>query len=559
MKSEIYKSYIQDAELIVGNPLPLSSPSLEANDIEDFWTNWGKERIEKGQSFIVEESTVVKRYTFQSLGTFCYAFSSDSYDNQITKLKGLQEELEKIGEVILEGGIDKDGNYIATDILLYDGNDLTDRPLRKRKEILAKVLEGINIKPAEYSIFYHEDCFFKGGQGSGCSGSNCGRPSTGGGSGRFASDPVIHADKLREKISTLKEKFKQRKITPRTYKRNVEPLYALLQRTEQGAKESTSILQTPYEKGKSYLIRPCNSVYYFTSSDDFVLLKGGAGSGCQGPNCGRPSTGGSKQSTGNNKGQNPIPQLDGDRQWIDHAEGQPTNTLKSFTLQDGTLDPQRQELHDSIKSTFLSGVPSVSDDQIPVAIVLMDGPASGKSSLVDAIDKGDFVRVDPDAIKEHLPEFKESVKQGAKDSAVIVHDESSLIARQIQETAVGNKQNIIFDGTGRNAEKYEKMIQGMKDAGYKVDVIMPTIPVEEAKKRAGLRATRTGRVVPESVIDEAYSSMPKNFERIGKIASTFKLYNNLGAKPILVYAHDEQGGTQIYDQAFVEKFKQQAK
>ena len=272
MNQDSYKSYIQDAELIVGNPLPFSNPSLEANGIEDFWTNWGKERIEQGQSFILEENKIVKKYSFQYLGAYGYAFST-SYENEIKKLKGLEEELAKIGGVILEGGVDKEGNFIAIDILRYDGKDLTDTPLRKRKAILDKAVQGTNIRPSEYFIFYHEDCFFKGGQGSGCSGSNCGRPSTGGGSGRFANDPIVHADKIREKISTLKEKFKQRKITPRTYKRSVEPLYALLQRTEQGAGESGGKLQTPYGQNKSFLIRPSNSIYSFIPSNDFVLLK----------------------------------------------------------------------------------------------------------------------------------------------------------------------------------------------------------------------------------------------------------------------------------------------
>ena len=86
------------------------------------------------------------------------------------------------------------------------------------------------------------------------------------GSGRHPEDPISHADNLDEQIRRHKEDFKQGKTDLKTFKERIEPVYALKQRTGHFSGQTVKPVPTPVEKG-------------------------GPGSGCQGPNCGRPTTG----------------------------------------------------------------------------------------------------------------------------------------------------------------------------------------------------------------------------------------------------------------------------
>lgn len=88
------------------------------------------------------------------------------------------------------------------------------------------------------------------------------------GSGRHPENPEGHSDRLDEQIEQHKSALKSGKINLKTFKQRVEPLYALKQRTESFSGQT---------------LRPLNP--------PVGINKGGPGSGCNGPNCGRPSSG----------------------------------------------------------------------------------------------------------------------------------------------------------------------------------------------------------------------------------------------------------------------------
>lgn len=212
----------------------------------------------------------------------------------------------------------------------------------------------------------------------------------------------------------------------------------------------------------------------------------------------------------------------------------------------GVYNEERSKLHQQIIDSFVGHPPSVRPPQKPVAVVMMGGPAAGKGTLLRAVQPGnrregvsdDFVNVNPDDVKEKLPEYKAMLDMGqhegktmsAKDAAHLVHEESSDVAKMVLERAVANRQNVVVDGTGKDSARYREKIKQLVDAGYHVRLLMPHVPLEEAQTRAKERAERQGRYVPDEYVVQAHHVIPGNFFHIAEVAHEAYLYDN-GAPP----------------------------
>jgi len=207
-----------------------------------------------------------------------------------------------------------------------------------------------------------------------------------------------------------------------------------------------------------------------------------------------------------------------DETWQKHFDGHPDQGGKPSAERVATV-------HAAIMEKALKVVPVPAGVQ-KIAIVTMGGPASGKSTgLGDVANDPSYVKVDPDGIKEQMPEYQKAIDPAAtwKGAAFMAHEESSYLAKQIKSKAIERGNNLIIDGTGANADKFVKSIQDLKTAGYQVHLMMPHVEVEEALPRAMKRGERTGRIVPEEFIREAYSKIPYNFERIAMTVDAFKM------------------------------------
>lgn len=149
--------------------------------------------------------------------------------------------------------------------------------------------------------------------------------------------------------------------------------------------------------------------------------------------------------------------------------------------------PERAQLHESILGDFLAGSATAAE---PLVLVVAGGPASGKSTLLEELDvPPNAVRLDPDRIKEHLPEY---VALGAikfAGAASLVHEESSDIARLILDQTLRDKRNVIFDTVGDSEPgKFVGKLEDFSNAGYEIDVVYADVAVELALERAAQRS-----------------------------------------------------------------------
>ncbi len=215
--------------------------------------------------------------------------------------------------------------------------------------------------------------------------------------------------------------------------------------------------------------------------------------------------------------------------WIDKAEGLPESTFEAHFENDPDLPQElpeeyrkrpngaRQRVHNTImkrlRRDVMEGRHPVPDDQQPVAVLTMGVPASGKSAAVAHTVAGtDFVHVDPDRIKEYIPEYRSALAQRAKNAAHLAQTESGWLAEQLRDEAISRRMNLVFEGVGRDPEYYRDMIQWMQVNGYRVKLVMTHIEnVEAAVERSVERGEKTGRWVNERYIRSVAPVVPRNF------------------------------------------------
>jgi predicted ABC-type ATPase len=222
---------------------------------------------------------------------------------------------------------------------------------------------------------------------------------------------------------------------------------------------------------------------------------------------------------------------------------EPKDTLEQFRRADGTWEPERAQLHETIIGKFLdhvqpaapeirTGVFNAGDklrqdwfehveSLVPrdrVAVFLMGSPAAGKTTLSRKMYGESFVRVDPDAVKEHLPEYDPK-------APMHVHEESSYLAKEILARAVRKGCHFIKDGTGANASKMVDQIAAAKAAGY--TVVLNYIRSSEAL--AQQRNAARERVVPKDIVHQIYQQVAHAFGKVKPAADYVQVFESHAA------------------------------
>jgi predicted ABC-type ATPase len=204
---------------------------------------------------------------------------------------------------------------------------------------------------------------------------------------------------------------------------------------------------------------------------------------------------------------------------------------------------ERAYLHQQIINQVTEGVPQSSD---PTFYMLGGGPASGKSTFLksgvtDTPDKANAVHVNADDIKAMLPENPRMVNGGDADffnAASFSHEESSMLAKRVQDRAIENKQNIVLDGTGDSAiNKLASKVESARQNGYKVNGVYVSVPTEVAWSRSVQRALGASkRYVPKAVVEETHRAVSGTLRQAveGGLFDKISLWDNTGSAPKLV-------------------------
>ena len=224
-------------------------------------------------------------------------------------------------------------------------------------------------------------------------------------------------------------------------------------------------------------------------------------------------------------------------------KGKPFNPLGKtshdmYRLADGSWTPERQVLHNEIIADYLKDLESVKS---PKAYMMGGGPASGKSTVVDAghikIPKNTMA-VDSDKIKGYLPEYIKGVKDGDIGAAAFAHDESSYLSKKILKKASERRSNVLLDGTGDNSlSNLRKKVEMIKSGGQKVEAHYMTMDTELSVKIEKARAAKTGRKVPETFLRETHAKVSEIVPQAIKEGLFDEIHiwdNNIKGQPIRI-------------------------
>ena len=261
------------------------------------------------------------------------------------------------------------------------------------------------------------------------------------------------------------------------------------------------------------------------------------------------------------------------RRWIEHKEGLPKETidLHRVTLPEGNFyRPERKEMHDRIITDTFKGKRPTPEGKDKTAIVMMGAPASGKTTAARKLLESELdslVNISADDIKEGMPEYQEArdgrdpdgTPVSAKDAAGMAHAESGDIAAEIYHRAIDGGYSLVLDGTGKNIEKHRASIAFLQKHGYKVVMIMPHLDVETGMQRGQERAEKTGRLVKESIVRDAYKTVPGNFEAAARLADEFHLFSTKEhGKTKHIWSGGKGQKDQIHHKDLFEDFQKEA-
>ena len=188
-----------------------------------------------------------------------------------------------------------------------------------------------------------------------------------------------------------------------------------------------------------------------------------------------------------------------------------------------TTDPDRQQwtverdrIHGEIVRDLYSGASEVPCEYRAIIAGGLGG--AGKSTVLSGqlgVDQSQYLTINPDDIKEELarrglvPEVEGLSPMEASD---LVHEESSVIAKQLAHRAQRDGKNLIWDITMSSQESTQARIDDLRSAGYNpIDAIFVDIPIDTSIRRTQARHREGhdkwlageglgGRFVPAEVI-----------------------------------------------------------
>ena len=236
------------------------------------------------------------------------------------------------------------------------------------------------------------------------------------------------------------------------------------------------------------------------------------------------------------------------------------DTCKLFSKNDKFIE-SRLELHNNIVGDYLSE----GSTKTGTSYFMGGAPATGKSSILETgvvkLPKNILV-VDPDRIKATIPEYNEMVRRGENLAAHKVHEESSILSKDIIKNGLKKGYDLHVDAVGDG--KYQSIVDKVEQqraAGKAVEANYVYVNVEESVKRAKARAIKSGREVPENYIREMHYEISNLVPQLAKngVFDKLKLWDNnvkFGEKPILIF---EQNGANIvvHDKNRYKKFLKQ--
>merc|ERR1712176_779626 len=204
--------------------------------------------------------------------------------------------------------------------------------------------------------------------------------------------------------------------------------------------------------------------------------------------------------------------------------------------------PERVEVQDQIIEQFCGRPHNHRRELLPRVIFTWGAMGAGKGYVTSWMDKEGYlpldrcVMVDPDRIRQTLPEWQDLVKEDAENAGRRTQKEAGCIAEILGYKALRNRFDVIFDGSLRDAGWYINFFKQLRDQfpGIRIIILHITADRQEVLERAANRAQMTGRVVPTNVLLESMEAVPRSVSALAPYADfVCRIHNSGNEEPHL--------------------------
>lgn len=204
---------------------------------------------------------------------------------------------------------------------------------------------------------------------------------------------------------------------------------------------------------------------------------------------------------------------------------------------------QRRRLQDDIIESFLADHPVEKDYNCDQWIIFTAGcMGAGKTHTlrelsnkdIFAFDLKSFVSVDPDEIRNKLPEFKVYIKKDPLHAGEYTRKEAGMLAEILTEEALERGNSVLVDGSLKDAVWYKAYFESLRRSypRLKIGIIHVIAPVDDILNRVERRAQTTGRRIPMDVLVESMMQVPKSVNELCNHADLFLEIDNSSGRDI---------------------------
>jgi hypothetical protein len=148
-----------------------------------------------------------------------------------------------------------------------------------------------------------------------------------------------------------------------------------------------------------------------------------------------------------------------------------------------------------------------------------------------------FLKIDPDMLKIELPEMSGYLRVDPESAATKIHRESTQMADVLFEHALLNLTPMLVDGSLRDVDYHRSLFKRIRSdfSKFRIAIIHVTANPRTIHERAKKRAERTGRAVPEKLLDASLEQVPRSVKLLTPHADiVFEISNDDGSPLHLV-------------------------
>lgn len=147
-----------------------------------------------------------------------------------------------------------------------------------------------------------------------------------------------------------------------------------------------------------------------------------------------------------------------------------------------------------------------------------------------------FVRVDPDDLRDLLPELPGYIRENPSTAGNMTQKEAGYIAEVLTSDALQKGKNVLVDGSLRNAEWYKQYILSLhaKFPKLRFAIIHVTASEYTIFERVAKRTKETGRNVPQELLADTMRQIPISLRTLAPYVDYMATFSNEKDSPMPV-------------------------